>query len=479
LARKEPTSTYIQTLFSNVPGFKGSFIEILKIPNFYIIQNKERGEIMNNWEKALTLMKSQLSVPTFETWFKPVRLHEEKEDEIILKVPSQFVKDWLETKYFSLINTTLSEILGKELKIEFVVEESKTEPQQNIIINNVVLYRQYTFENFVVGASNRLAYAATMAVANNPGKIYNPLYIYGGVGLGKTHLLQAIAHYLFEKNPDLKIVYTTTEKFTNEVIYAIQNAQSNSDLIDRFHKYYRSVDVLLIDDIQFLAGKERTQEEFFHTFNALHDAGKQVVLSSDCPPKEIATLEERLTTRFEWGLVADIQPPDFETRAAILKKKAENEGMQISDEVLFYVAKNIFSNIRELEGALIRLIAKASLSNEEITLEFAEKALSDIIKRGKQPITVDRIKKTVSEYFNVSIDDLSEKKRSQDIVIPRQVAMYLSRELTDQSLPAIGEAFGGRDHTTVMHAYSKIKEEAETHETMKALIDEIINRLKE
>ena len=434
---------------------------------------------MNNWEKALTLMKARLSVPTFETWFKPVALQEEKEDEIVLKVPSQFVKDWLETKYLSLIQTTFSELLSKEIKVSFIVEERKNEPQQNIVINNVILYRQYTFENFVVGNSNRLAYAATTAVANNPGRTYNPLYIYGGVGLGKTHLLQAIAHYILEKNSDLKIIYTTTEKFTNEVIYAIQNAQSNSGLIDRFHKYYRSVDVLLVDDIQFLAGKERTQEEFFHTFNTLHDAGKQVVLSSDCPPKDIATLEERLTTRFEWGLVADIQPPDFETRVAILKKKAELEGIQISDEVFFYVAKNIFSNIRELEGALIRLIAKASLSNEEITLPFAEKALSDIIKQGKLQITIDRIKKTVSEYFNVPIDELSEKKRSQDIVIPRQVAMYLSRELTDQSLPAIGEAFGGRDHTTVMYACSKIKEEAEMHETMKALIDEIINRLKE
>jgi len=434
---------------------------------------------MNTWEKALTIMKAQLSVPSFETWFRPVTLQEEKEDEIVLNVPSQFVKDWLETKFLSLIQTTLSELLGKEMKINFNVEERKAEPQQNIVINKIVLYRRYTFENFVVGGSNRLAYAAAIAVANSPGRTYNPLYIYGGVGLGKTHLLQAIAHYFLEKNPDLKIIYTTTEQFTNEVIYAIQNARSNSDLIDRIHKYYRSVDVLLIDDIQFLAGKERTQEEFFHTFNALHDAGKQVVLSSDCPPKDIATLEERLTTRFEWGLVVDIQPPDFETRVAILKKKSEIEGIQISDEVLFYIAKNIFSNIRELEGALIRLIAKASLSNEEITLEFAEKALSDIIKQGKIPITIDRIKKTVSEYFNVSIDGLSEKKRSQDIVIPRQVAMYLSRELTDQSLPAIGEAFGGRDHTTVMYSYSKIKEEAETHETMKALIDEIINRLKE
>lgn len=434
---------------------------------------------MNCWEKALSIMREQLSVPTYETWFKPVSLKEEKDNEVILSVPSQFVKDWLDTKYLSLIKTTIAEVLEREIEVIFIVEERNSEASSSIVINDVILSRNYTFDNFVVGNSNRLAHAAAFAVANNPGKIYNPLYIYGGVGLGKTHLLQAIAHYLVKNTPSLSIIYTTTEKFTNEVIYAIQNAQSNSDIIDRFRRHYRTIDVLLIDDVQFLAGKERTQEEFFHTFNELHNAGKQVVITSDCPPKEIATLEERLTTRFEWGLVADIQPPDFETRVAILKKKASLEDIEISDDVLFYVAKNIFSNIRELEGALVRLIAKASLSNEEITLPFAEKALSDIIKQGKVPITIDRVKSVVAEYFNVSVEDLTDKKRSQDIVIPRQIAMYLTRELTDMSLPSIGEAFGGRDHTTVMYSCSKIKEELEKHETMKALIDEITNKLKE
>ncbi|MGB9694691.1 MAG: chromosomal replication initiator protein DnaA [Caldisericaceae bacterium] len=434
---------------------------------------------MDNWEKALQIMKATLSKPTYETWFKPVLLDSENENEVVLKVPSEFARDWLETKYLSLIQNTLSEVRNVQTSVSFIVEKRDTEPTKKVVINDVTLNNNYTFDNFVVGNGNRLAYAASQAVANNPGKVYNPLYIYGDVGLGKTHLLQAIAHFLLSVNPDLKINYTTTEKFTNEVIYAIQNAHSNGDLIDSFHKRYRTVDVLLIDDIQFLAGKERTQEEFFHTFNELHNSGKQVVLTSDCPPKEIATLQERLTTRFEWGLVADIQPPDFETRVAILKKKADIESITIGDDVLFYIAKNIFSNIRELEGALIRLIAKASLSNEEITLPFAEKALSDIIKQGRAPITIERIQKVVAEYFNIGVQDLNDKKRSQDIVMPRQIAMYLSRELTDQSLPTIGDAFGGRDHTTVMHSYSKIKEEVEKTETMRAVIDEIVNKLKE
>lgn len=434
---------------------------------------------MENWEKALQIMKKTLSKPTYETWFKPVLFDSENESQVVLKVPSEFARDWLETKYLLLIESALSEVRNIQTHITFIVEKRDTEPIKKVVINDVTLNNNYTFDNFVVGNGNRLAYAASQAVANNPGRVYNPLYIYGDVGLGKTHLLQAIAHYLLYTNPSLKINYTTTEKFTNEVIYAIQNAHSNGDLIDSFHKRYRSVDVLLIDDIQFLAGKERTQEEFFHTFNEIHNSGKQVVLTSDCPPKEIATLQERLTTRFEWGLIADIQPPDFETRVAILKKKANLESITIGDDVLSYIAKNIFSNIRELEGALIRVIAKASLSNEEITLPFTEKALSDIIKQGHAPITIDRIQKTVAEYFNIGVQDLTDKKRSQDIVMPRQIAMYLSRELTDQSLPSIGDAFGGRDHTTVMHSYAKIKEEVKKTETMRALIDEIVNKLKE
>ncbi len=433
---------------------------------------------MNIWEQALNELKEHLSVPTFETWFRKIELEKETADSVTLNAPSEFVKEWLETKYKSLIESTLSGLKNKDVKVEIVVGEKEKGPPQKIVINNLTLKKRYSFENFVVGNGNKLAYAASTAVAKNPGTAYNPLYIYGGVGLGKTHLLQAISHYLLRNFSDLKIIYTTTEKFTNEVIYAIQNARSNSQLIDRFHKQYRSVDVLLIDDIQFLAGKERTQEEFFHTFNSLHDAGKQVVITSDCPPKEIATLQERLLTRFEWGLVADIQPPDFETRVAILKKKAELENISVPDDVLFYVAKNIFSNIRELEGALVRLVASASLTNEEITLSFATKILANVIQSNNEPITIKRIKKVVSEYFNTTEEALDERKRSQDIVIPRQIAMYLARQLTDSSLPLIGSSFGGRDHTTVMHACAKIGKEAEKQETMKALIEDITKKLK-
>ncbi len=433
---------------------------------------------MNIWEKALNELKEHLSVPTFETWFRKIELEKETANAVTLNAPSEFVKEWLETKYKSLIESTLSGLKNKDVKVEIVVGEKEKGSPQKIVINNLTLKKRYSFENFVVGNGNKLAYAASTAVAKNPGTAYNPLYIYGGVGLGKTHLLQAISHYLLRNFSDLKIIYTTTEKFTNEVIYAIQNARSNSQLIDRFHKQYRSVDVLLIDDIQFLAGKERTQEEFFHTFNSLHDAGKQVVITSDCLPKEIATLQERLLTRFEWGLVADIQPPDFETRVAILKKKAELENISVPDDVLFYVAKNIFSNIRELEGALVRLVASASLTNEEITLAFATKILSNVIQTNNEPITIKRIKKVVSEYFNTSEAALDERKRSQDIVIPRQIAMYLARQLTDSSFPLIGSSFGGRDHTTVMHACAKIGKEAEKQETMKALIEDITKKLK-
>jgi len=433
---------------------------------------------MNTWEKVLEQLKETLSVPAFETWIRPVEFVSESDSEIILKVPSNFVKEMLETKYASLVNTTIKEVAGRDISINIIVEEKKPKTPPVVIVNDITLHKDYTFEEFVVGSGNKLAYAAARAISANPGKVYNPLYIYGKVGLGKTHLLHAIGHELIKNFKDIKIVYTTAEKFTNEVIFAIQNAQSNSDLIDRFHKKYRTTDVLLIDDIQFLAGKERTQEEFFHTFNELHNAGKQIVITSDVSPKELSTLEERLRSRFEWGLITDIQPPDFETRVAILKKKAQRENITISDEVLSYIANNIYSNIRELEGALIRLVAKASLLNENITVEFAKEALSDIIKQAAEPITVDRIKKVVAEYFSVDVESLSDKRRTQNIVLPRQIAMYLTREFTDLSLPQIGEAFGGRDHTTVMHAYAKIKEEAKKTETMRALIDEIVNRLK-
>ncbi len=434
---------------------------------------------MDTWEKALEIMRNDLSVPSYEALFKPVKLNSETEDTVYLQVPSEFVKEMLATRFSSFIESVLTQIRGKETFVEFVVVETKKDPAETpvVIPQNLVLNKNYTFEEFVVGSQNRLAHSASVAVAGNPGKTYNPLYIYGKVGLGKTHLLHAIAWELIKKFKDLKIMYITTEEFTNEVIRAIQNAHSNGDIIDNMHRKYRNVDVLLVDDIQFLAGKERTQEEFFHTFNALHNAGKQLVITSDCLPKEIATLEERLRNRFEWGLIVDIQKPDFETRIAILKKKAARLEVTIRDEVFEYIANNVYENIREMEGALTRLVAKASLMNEDITKEFAEKALQDIINPENEPVTIDRIKSVVSEYFNLDPAELSSKKRDQKIVFPRQIAMYLIRKYTDASLPLIGDSFGGRDHTTVMHAVSKIEESYNKEETLRAIIDEIKNKI--
>ncbi|MCX6062562.1 MAG: chromosomal replication initiator protein DnaA, partial [Caldiserica bacterium] len=327
-------------------------------------------------------------------------------------------------------------------------------------------------------AGNRLAFAACNAVAGNPGNVYNPLYIYGGVGLGKTHLLQGIAHHILAQSPDKKIVYTTGEKFTNEVVSSIQNARNNNAVIENFHKETRGADILLIDDIQFLAGKERTQEEFFHIFNALYDAHKQIVITSDVLPKEIATLEERLTSRFEWGLIADISRPDYETKVAILKKKAELDKIDVPQEVLEYIAANIGSNIRELEGALMRVLATASLTNEEVTLPFTEETLKDIIPVINKPITIDAIMQSVSSYFHISVADLQAKRRSQDVAMPRQIAMYLSRDLTEASLPYIGEKFGGRDHTTVIYACQKIQQDMKNDETLRALLDSLVKQLK-
>lgn len=434
---------------------------------------------MDTWQKALEIMRNDLSVPSYEALFKPVEFDSETEDIVYLKVPSEFVKEMLATRFSSLIEATISQIKGRETEVEFIVVEKKKDPPESpvVIPQNFTLNKNYTFEEFIVGRSNQLPHAAALAVSKNPGKTYNPLYIYGKVGLGKTHLLHAIAWELIKSFKDLNIMYVTTEDFTNEVIHAIQNAHSNGDLIDNFHRKYRNVDVLLVDDIQFLAGKERTQEEFFHNFNALHNAGKQIVITSDCLPKEISTLEERLRSRFEWGLIVDIQEPDFETRVAILRKKASKMQVTIRDEVFEYIASNVYKNIRELEGALARLIAKASLMNEEITKDFAEKALSDIINPGNEPVTIDRIKEVVANYFNIDMKELSNKKRDQKIVFPRQIAMYLSRKLTDASFPQIGDAFGGRDHSTVMHAISKIEESYNKEETLRAIVDEIKNSL--
>lgn len=396
----------------------------------------------------------------------------------------------MEKRYKDLVINSIEAACSKTYELEFVIAselqevEEKNEENKNtskkdgisVTVNDEMsstLNPKYTFDSFVIGNSNRFAHAASLAVAESPAKAYNPLFIYGGVGLGKTHLMHAIGHYILQNNPNAKVVYVSSEKFTNELINAIKD-----DKNEEFRTKYRSVDVLLIDDIQFIAGKERTQEEFFHTFNTLHEANKQIILSSDRPPKEIPTLEDRLRSRFEWGLIADIQAPDFETRMAILKKKADVEKLNVPNEVMVYIATKIKSNIRELEGALIRIIAYSSLTNREVTVDLATEALKDIISnKQNKSITIDLIQDVVATYFNLRVEDLKSQRRTRNVAYPRQIAMYLSRKLTDMSLPKIGEEFGGRDHTTVIHAYEKISESLNKDESLEHTINDITKKL--
>ncbi|WP_455810350.1 chromosomal replication initiator protein DnaA [Clostridium butyricum] len=445
------------------------------------------ADLKNIWAKTLETIKSELSEVSFNTWIKSCEPISISSDTITISVPNSFTQDILDKRYKDLVANSIEVVCSKLYKIEFVIaseasekedlkENSSNSASKSIVVNDEMsstLNPKYTFNSFVIGNSNRFAHAASLAVAESPAKAYNPLFIYGGVGLGKTHLMHAIGHYILDNNPSAKVVYVSSEKFTNELINAIKD-DKNED----FRNKYRNVDVLLIDDIQFIAGKERTQEEFFHTFNALHDANKQIILSSDRPPKEIPTLEDRLRSRFEWGLIADIQVPDFETRMAILKKKADVENLNVANEVMGYIATKIKSNIRELEGALIRIIAYSSLTNRDVTVDLATEALKDIIskKQGKH-ITIDLIQDVVSSYFNLRVEDLKSQRRTRNVAHPRQIAMYLSRKLTDMSLPKIGEEFGGRDHTTVIHAYEKISENLKTDDSLKHTVNDITKKL--
>lgn len=417
------------------------------------------------WNNVLAQIEQKISKPSFETWLKSTKLLSHKDLTVTISAPNSFARDWLENHYVHLITGILTELTGNDLHIKFVVQQdqdangfdlpvpiiqSKNDDHHDLVQG--MLNSKYTFDTFVIGSGNRFAHAASLAVAEAPAKAYNPFFIYGGVGLGKTHLMHAIGHYVQEQNPNAKVVYLSSEKFTNEFINSIRDNKA----ID-FRNKYRNVDVLLIDDIQFLAGKESTQEEFFHTFNTLHEESKQIVISSDRPPKEIPTLEDRLRSRFEWGLITDIAPPDLETRIAILRKKAKAEELDIPNEVMLYIANQIDSNIRELEGALIRVVAYSSLVNKDITADLAAEALKDIMPNSKpRIITILDIQHAVGEHYHIKLEDFIAKKRTKSIAFPRQVAMYLSRELTDFSLPKIGEEFGGRDHTTVIHAHEKI-----------------------
>lgn len=442
------------------------------------------------WNYILTELESKMSKPSYDTWLSNTYVKDFSDDILTISVENDFIKNWLVQRYTEIVNALLYEMTGSELQVKFQSEEetadilkqneSKTPtsaavPQQTTNMLNP----KYKFESFVVGAANRFAHAACLAVAEAPAKSYNPLFIYGGVGLGKTHLMHAIAHFVNEYHPDLNVIYLSSEKFTNEFINAIMDNKA-----EHFRNKYRNVDILLVDDIQFLAGKEQTQEEFFHTFNTLHEENKQIIISSDRTPREIPTLEERLRSRFEWGLITDISPPDLETRIAILTKKAKAEGMDdISNDVMLYIANQIDTNIRELEGALIRVTAYASLVNKDINVNLATEALKDIIPNNRpKKITVKGIQKLIADKYNITIDEILSKKRTKAIAFPRQIAMYLSRELTDLSLPKIGEEFGGRDHTTVIHGHKKISDEITKDSTLEnevaAYKEEIKNNVK-
>ena len=438
------------------------------------------------WQQALSIIQTRVSKPSFDTWFKDTSMRFLSDRLVLITTPQAFAVEWLESRYTRYIREALEDCLGYPVDIKFALETQKAaEPQAEppaarrpVVVHEEpagsMLNPKYTFETFVIGANNRFAHAASLAVAEAPAKAYNPLFLYGGVGLGKTHLMHAIGHYILEHNPDMRVLYISSEKFTNEFINAIRDNRGES-----FRMKYRNIDVLLIDDIQFLAGKEQTQEEFFHTFNALHEERKQIVISSDRPPKEIPTLEERLRSRFEWGLITDIQPPDLETRIAILRKKAKAENLDIPNEAMVYIANMIDTNIRELEGALIRVVAYSSLINQDITSHLAAEALKDIISSNRpKMITIQDIQAKVGEYFGLRIDEFKARKRTKAVAFPRQVAMYLARELTDHSLPKIGDAFGGRDHTTVIHAHEKISKQLETDRELQQIIRTLTERIR-
>ncbi|WP_010094628.1 chromosomal replication initiator protein DnaA [Ornithinibacillus scapharcae] len=437
------------------------------------------------WKATLEKIEEKISKPSFDTWLKDTNAESLEGSTLTISAPNEFARDWLEEQYSDLIQKILLEVTGAQLKLKLIVldnvveDDVKPKPRVKQNIPDVhdgktMLNPKYTFDTFVIGSGNRFAHAASLAVAEAPAKAYNPLFIYGGVGLGKTHLMHAIGHYVLEHNKNAKVVYISSEKFTNEFIDAIMENKTTN-----FRNKYRNVDVLLIDDIQFIAGKESTQEEFFHTFNALHEENKQIIISSDRPPKEIPTLEDRLRSRFEWGLITDITPPDLETRIAILTKKAKAEGLDIPNEVMLYIANQIDTNIRELEGALIRVVAYSSLVNQDIDAALAADALKDIIPNSKpKVITIPAIMEVVGERYNIRKEDFLAKKRTKSIAFPRQIAMYLSRELTDFSLPKIGEEFGGRDHTTVIHAHEKINGLIESDTLLAKEIEEIKQQLK-
>jgi len=461
------------------------------------------------WKKALGSLKNEVNDQVFSAWFSPIEEIFSDESSIVLAVPNKFFENWVRDKYYSLINTALQQAAGKKLSISFKVQASSAAPKETPAgpgetaapaslpgdkdqavgwfksmftgakqgpetkCRELGLNHNYTFDAFVVGSSNRFAHAASLAVCERLSKAYNPLFLHGGVGLGKTHLMQAMGNDVLKRYSRARVLYISGEEFTNQLIQSIRTKAT-----DKFRAMYRTVDILLIDDIQFIAGRDSTQEEFFNTFNCLHDAHKQIVLCSDRSPKEIKGLEERLVSRFEWGLVADIQPPDFETRIAILEKKSEHAEIVVPKEVLYFLAENIKTNIRELEGGLIRVVAYAKLTGEKLSVDLAKNILRGMIISAEKTITIDLIQKAVSDFFGIRETDMKTKKRSRAVAYPRQMAMYLSRDMTDYSLPDIGGFFGGRDHTTVLHACEKISKELETSEKTRGVIEKLVSLIK-
>ena len=443
--------------------------------------------ILEKWEQILRTVKEEYEISdiAFDTFLKPLSIYSIEDMKLYILVPSEQIGvNYISKRYTLPIKVAVAEITGIEYEIEFILpEQTKSiksfrskSPEFIPDSDRTNLNPNYTFDTFVVGENNKFAHAASLAVAECPGQVYNPLYIYGGPGLGKTHLMQSIGHFILKQQPDKKILYVTSEEFTNEVIDSIRNG--NASAMTKLRDKYRTVDVLMIDDVQFIIGKESTQEEFFHTFNVLHSAGKQIILSSDKPPKEMETLEERIRSRFEWGLLADVGYPDYETRMAILRRKEEVDGFQLDDQILDYIATNIKSNIRELEGALNKLLAFSNLEHTDITMEIAVRELQNIISPDKpREITPQLVIEIVSEHFNISTDQMISKNRSNEIARPRQIAMYLCKNMTDTPLETIGALLGGRDHSTIIHGIKKITQEYETHETSHTLIEPIKKKI--
>jgi chromosomal replication initiator protein len=469
----------------------------------------------NVWKKALALLSSEVNEQVFTAWFSPIQQISVSEDSLSLGLPNKFFENWIREKYSTVIQDAVNRVSGKELKIDFRITEDPSNacdpeallatvnrpPSKNVSkkkedrqdssmgwlrsvfgpsrskdepeYKTIGLNPKYTFNDFVVGPSNRFSHAAALAVCDKLAKAYNPLFLYGGVGLGKTHLMQAMGHEIMKRHPRARVLYTSSEEFTNHLITAIRKKNTQ-----KFRSMYRTVDVLLIDDIQFIAGKESTQEEFFHTFNKLHDSHKQIVICSDRSPQEINGLEERLVSRFAWGLITDIQPPGFETRMAIMEKKSADESVSVPKDVLYFLAENIRTNIREMEGALIRVVAFSKLTGEPMSEEMARSVLGGMITAAEKKVTVELIQNTVSEYFSIDASSMKTKKRTRAVAYPRQLAMYISRELTDHSLPDIGSFFGGRDHTTVLHAWDKIDKEIKAKDETRSVVNKLISKIR-